>query len=103
MKKRLLKTMPHVPLLQLRPEIRQHTEAQGDPGDTEDTADDVELNNESIEDANPGGMETNTTFHDFGEHSSVKHGKIQMIKRFIFRKKVNGQQDVIPLVRINKQ
>ena len=36
MTKRLLKTMPHVPLLELRPELREQDETSGDIDDPHD-------------------------------------------------------------------
>ena len=59
MTKRLLKAMPHVPLLELRPELRQHNEANGENDNPQDTVDGVEMNTQGSDEANPGGMEAN--------------------------------------------
>ena len=81
MKKRLLKAMPHVPILELRPELREQHNA----------VDDNELNPHGIDDANGAEMEANTTFHDLeAKPTGGYNGLVQMIKRFISKKKANG-------------
>ena len=91
MKKRLLATMPHVPLLELRPELQEQEDAQGDPDDPQDTMDNVEVDTQGIDEANAAEMEANITFHNFEEQVDAKYGVIQRIKRLIFRKNVNGR------------
>ena len=91
MKTRLLKTMPHVALLELKPELREQDDASGDHDDSNDTMDNVTLNTQRTDESNSGEMETNTTFHDLEEHVGVKDGVMQKVKRFIFRKKVNSR------------
>ena len=86
MKKRLLKTMPHIPLLELRPKLREENETCDDPNDTLTQQDATDPNSQSAE-AKAGDMEANTTFHDLEEHVGVKHGVMQRVKRFIFKKK----------------
>ena len=93
MKKRLLEAMPHVPLLELRPELREQDDAQGDPDDPQDTMENVELDTQGIDEANTAEMEANTTFHNFEEQVDAKYGVIQRVKRLIFRKKVNGRHN----------
>ena len=88
--------MPHVPLLKLRPELREPDEVHDDT-DPEDPVDNVESNTESIEDANVGGMDTNTTFHDLEEHRDVEVGVIDRVKRFMVRKQVNGRNNAVVL------
>ena len=89
MKKRLLKTMPHVPLLELRPELREQNETIDDPDEPQDTVDNVGVNAQDIDEANAGNLEANTTFHNLEEHRSAKYGVMERLKRFIFRKKEN--------------
>ena len=98
MKKKLLKTMPHVPLLELRPELREQDEVHGDT-DPEDAVDNVESITESIEETNAAGMEASTTFHDLEEHRDVEVGVIDRVKRFMFRKQVNGSKIVAERIR----
>ena len=107
MKKRLLKTMPHVPLLELKPELREQDEMSGDPDDPQyavndaegNTMDDVDLNTQGTNEANSGEMEANTTFHNLEEHVGVKHGVMQRVKRFIFREKVNSRNNPAGRIR----
>ena len=71
MKKRLLKAMPHVPLLELRPELREQDDAHSNT-DSGVAADPVESNNEGIKEVNDGGIETRTTFRDLKENTDVE-------------------------------
>ena len=88
MKKRLLKAMPHVPILELRPELREQNEASDDPDDAEgNIVDDVDLNAEGTDEANT----VNTTFHNLeAEGTGGNNGLVQRFKRFISKRKVNG-------------
>ena len=91
MKKRLLKAMPHVPILELRPELREENEVTGHSDDPQDAVDDTELNTEGTNEANAGEMEANTTFHDFeAEQTYDKYGLVQRFKRYISKRKTNG-------------
>ena len=91
MKKRLLKAMPHIPILELRPELREQNEASDDPDDPQGAIDDTELNTQETNEADAGEMEANTTFHDFeAEQTCAKYGLVQRVKRFILRRKANG-------------
>ena len=91
MKKRLLKAMPHVPILELRPELREQTEVTNDPDDPQEAADDTELNTEGCDEANAAEIEANTTFHDLeAEHTGRNNGLVQRVKRFISKRKANG-------------
>ena len=91
MKKRLLKAMPHVPILELRPELREQNEATDDPDAPQDTVNNVELNTEDTDEANTAEMEANTTFHDLrAEHTGAKYGLVQRFKIFISKRKTNG-------------
>ena len=92
MKKRLLKAMPHVPILELRPELREQNEATDDPDDPQDAVDDTEVNTEGTDEANTEEIEANTTFHDLeAEPTSGNNGLVQRVKRFISKRKVNGR------------
>ena len=78
--------MPHIPLLELRPE------ATGDPDDPQDTVDNVELKAEDTDEANAGNWEANTTFHDLeAERTGGNNGLVQRVKRFISKKKAKGR------------
>ena len=91
MKKRLLKAMPHVPILELRPELREQNEATDDPDDPQDAVDDTEVNTEGTNEANTEEIEANTTFHDLeAEPTSGNNGLVQRVKRFISKRKVNN-------------
>ena len=70
MKKRLLKAMPHVPILELRPELREQNEATGDSHDPQDAVDDTELNTDGTDEANTAEIEANTTFHNLEAEST---------------------------------
>ena len=88
MKKRLLKAMPHVPILELRPDLREQNEATGDPDDPQDG---TELNTEGTDEANAAEVEGNTTFHDLeAEHTGSNIGLVQRVKRFISKRKAIG-------------
>ena len=91
MKKRLLKAMPHVPILELRPELREQNEATDDPDDPEDAVDNTELNTtQSTDEGNTAETEANTTFHDLeAKPTGAKFGLVQRIKRFISKRKAN--------------
>ena len=92
MKKRLLKAMPHVPRLELRPELREQNEASDDPDDPQDAVDDTEVNTEGTNEANTEEIEANTTFHNLeAEPTSGNNGLVQRVKRFISKRKVNGR------------
>ena len=94
MKKRLLKAMPHVPILELRPELREQNEATCDPDYPQGNVDDVDLNAEATHEENTTEMEANTTFHDLEtEHTGAKYGLVKRIKRFISKRKVNSRHD----------
>ena len=89
MKKRLLKAMPHIPLLELRSELREVNETRDDPDDTKSQQDDTDYNDQSVE-AEAGDMEANASFQDLKEHVGVKHGVMQRVMRFLFKKKINS-------------
>ena len=70
--------MPHVPLLELRPELREQDETSGD------ALNDLDLNAEDTEETNATEMEANTTFHDLrAERTGAKYRLVQRVKRFI--------------------
>ena len=73
MTKRLLKAMSHVPILELRPELREQNEASDDPDDPQDVADDTELNTETTDEGNTAEMEANTTFHNLEDEPTSKN------------------------------
>ena len=90
MKKRLLKAMPHVPILELRPELKEQNEVTGDPDDSQDAVDDADLNAEGTGEGNLTEMEGNTSFHDLeAEPTSGNNGLVQRFKRFLSKRKVN--------------
>ena len=90
MTKRLLKKMPRVPLLELRPELREQNEVGDDPDDPQDTVDDGDLNTEGTDEAYAAEREANTIFHDLrAEPAGAKYGLVQRVKRFISKRKVN--------------
>ena len=92
MKKRLLKAMPHVPILELRPELKEQNEVTDDPDDSQDAVDDADLNAEGTGEGNLTEMEGNTSFHDLeAEPTSGNNGLVQRVKRFISKRKVNGR------------
>ena len=96
MKKRLLKAMPHIPILELRPELREQNEASDDPDDPQDAVDDAEGNTMDDVDLNAEGTDgantVNTTFHNLeAEHAGGNNGLVQRFKRFISKKKVNSE------------
>ena len=83
--------MPHVPILELRPELREQNEATGDPDDPQDN---TEVNTEGTDEANAAEMEDNTTCHDLEAERTVgNNGLVQRVKRFISKRKVNGRRD----------
>ena len=91
MKKRLLKAMPHIPILELRPELKERNELTDDPDERQDNVDDVDSIAEATHEENTTEMEANTTFHDLrAEHTGGNNGLIQRVKRFISKRKVNG-------------
>ena len=79
MKKQLLKAMPHIPILELRPELREQDEAAADEDDRADQINDGATAEET---------EANTTFHNLEERTTAKYGLVQKFKRYIFRTKV---------------
>ena len=91
MKKRLLKAMPHVPILKLKPELQEENETQEDPDDPQDAADDTEVNTEGTDKQSAAEMEANTTFHDLeAEQIGRNNGLIQRVKRFVSKRNGNG-------------
>ena len=78
--------MPHIPLLELKPELREQNEARDDPDHPQTQQDATDPNSQSVE-AETIDMEANTTFQDLKEHVGVKHGVMQRVKRFLFKKK----------------
>ena len=85
--------MPHVPLLELRPELREQNEANDENDNPQDTVDD-DLNIEGSDEGNAAEMEANTTFHDFeAKPTGGNNGLVQRVKRFISMRKVNGRYD----------
>ena len=91
MKKRLVKTMPHVPLLKLRPELREQNEVGDDPDHPQDTVDNVDMNAEGANEAYAAERDANTTFHDLrAGPTGAKYGLVQRVKRFISKRKANG-------------
>ena len=122
-KKKLLKTMPHVPLLKLRPELQEQEVVSDDPDDSQ-----TEQERTNIHEENAGEIQANTTFHDMeAECPGANYGLLQRVKRFtkgIFyrRRRATAEdnnlcygddessesdseivQDGIPLVRRNKR
>ena len=100
MKKRLLKAMPHVPILELRPELQKQNEATEDPYDPQDAVDETEVNiegaGEGNTEANTPEVEANTTFHNLEvEHTGVNNGLVQRVKRFISKRKANRGNIVV--------
>ena len=88
MKKRLLKAMPHVPILELRSELREQNEETDDPDAPQDFFNDTELNTEDTDEANLTEMEA--TFHGLeSKHTGGINGLVQRFKRFISKRKVN--------------
>ena len=86
--------MPHVPLLELRPELREQNEANDENDNPQDTVDDGDLNIKGSEEGNAAEMEANTTFHDFEpKPTGGNNGLVQRVKRFISMRKVNGRHD----------
>ena len=93
MKKRLLKAMPHIPILELRPELKEQNEETGDPDDPQD---DTKLNTEGTDQENMAEMEGNTRFHDLEAERTVgNNGLVQRVKRFITKRKVNDRHDPV--------
>ena len=81
--------MPHIPLLELRPELREQNETPDNPDDPRDA---TGANNQSVDEADAGEMEANTTFHDLeAEHTGAKYGLVQKVKRFILKRTANGR------------
>ena len=64
MKKRLCKSMPHVPLLKLRPELENQEEADDDPDDPATAQDTAAHNAPTNEGANASVVEEYSTFQD---------------------------------------
>ena len=88
MRKRLLKAMPHVPILELRPELREQNEETDDPDAPQDLFNDTELNTEGTDEANLTEMEA--TFHDLeSKHTGGNNGLVERVKRFISKRKIN--------------
>ena len=95
-KKRLLKAMPHIPLLELRPELREQNETRNDPDDPQTQQDATDPNSQSVDGADAAEMEGNTTFHDFeAEHTGGNNGLVQRVKRFISKRKVKGGKNAV--------
>ena len=95
MKKRLLKTMPHVPLLQLRPQLGEQDEALNDPDET------AQGNADDDDDTNGPEIEANTTFHDLDTESThAKYGVVERVKRFISKIKVNSRKIAVSRIRL---
>ena len=91
MKKHLLKAMPHVPILELRPELREQNEVTDDPDDQPEIVGDTELNTQSTNEGNAAEVEANTTFHNFeAEHTGANVGLVQRVKKFISKRKANN-------------
>ena len=67
MKKRLRKAMPHVPLLELRPELREQDEENDDADDPETRQDTADDNDQSNEGANAAEMGANCAFNNSAE------------------------------------
>ena len=89
-KKRLLKAMPHIPLLELIPELQEQNETRDDPDDPQTQQDATDPNSQSVDGADAAEMEGNTTFHDLeAEPTSGNNGLVQRVKRFISKRKVN--------------
>ena len=87
MKKRLLKAMPHIPIVELRPELPEQDEENDDSDDPGIPQDTTDQNNQSSNGANTEETEANTTFHDLEVHMAAKYGLLQRVKRFVFWKK----------------
>ena len=56
-KKRLLKVMPHIPILELRPELREQNEVGDDIDDPQDGVENEESNAQGINEENDGEIE----------------------------------------------
>ena len=92
MKKRLLKALPHVPLIELRPELREQNEALNDPDDPQTVQNVTDLNGQSVDQTDGGEIEAYTTFHDLTiEHTGANYGIVQRVKRFVSKIKVNSR------------
>ena len=93
MKKRLLKAIPHIPLLELRPELREQdmvSEELDDPRTEQDAADNDEVDTESVDEEIP--REIDTTFqNDLGKLTGAESGIKQRLIRFILRTKTIGK------------
>ena len=90
MQKRLLKAMPHVPILEMRPELREQNEATCDPDDPQDAVDDTEVNTQATDEASTAEMETDTTFRNLEtECKGRNYGLVERVKRFISKRKAN--------------
>ena len=92
-RKRLLKAMPHILLLELRPELREQNEERNDTEDPQDTVDTAGLNTQGNDGADAGEIEANTTFEGLKEHIAIKRGVIDRMKRFISSNKINGRNN----------
>ena len=79
--------MPHIPLLQLRPELREQEEALNDPDDLQAELDTAYDNVQHHDGANADEMEANTTFHHLETEPSG--GLVERVKRFVSKIKVN--------------
>ena len=83
--------MSHIPLLELRPELREQDETRDEPDDTQTQQDTTDHNSQSMDEADAAEMEANTTFHDLeAERTGGNNGLMQKVKRFISKKKVNS-------------
>ena len=81
--------MPHVPILELRPELREQDEALNDPDDPQTGQDATDLNDQSTSEASAGETDTNTTVHNLeAKCTGAKYGVMQRVKKFIFRSRV---------------
>ena len=82
--------MLHIPLLELRPELREQNETGDDPDDPQTPREATDPNSQSIDEANAAEMEANTSFHDLAAaHTGGNNGLVQRVKRFISKRKVN--------------
>ena len=82
--------MPHIPILELRPELQEQNETPGDPDDPQDAVDNTEVNTEGSDETNTAEVEANTTFHNIeAAHTGANNGLIKRVKRFISKRKVN--------------
>ena len=91
--------MPHIPILELRPELREQDGAADDLDDTETPEDRTDQNNQNSNGANAEETEANDIFHE--EPTAAQCGFMQRCKTFIFGKQINAPQDRIQLVEMD--